>query len=61
MPTRLTLSLLIAALPLAAQQAPNRPAPAADETVKLETFVVTGSNIRRTDAETALPVGHRPG
>ena len=56
MPTRLTLPLFIAALPLAAQQAPNRPAPAADETVKLETFVVTGSNIRRTDAETALPV-----
>ncbi|MFM9078646.1 MAG: TonB-dependent receptor domain-containing protein, partial [Opitutaceae bacterium] len=44
------------ASPLPAQSTPNRPAPAADEAVKLETFVVTGSNIRRTDAETALPV-----
>lgn len=39
-----------------AQPAPARPAPAAEETVKLEAFVVTGSNIRRTDAETALPI-----
>ena len=29
---------------------------AADEAVKLEVFTVTGSNIRRVDAETALPV-----
>ena len=28
----------------------------ADEAVKLEVFTVTGSNIRRVDAETALPV-----
>jgi iron complex outermembrane recepter protein len=56
MQTRFPLTLLLTALPLAAQQAPNRPAPVADEAVKLETFVVTGSNIRRTDAETALPV-----
>ena len=56
MQTRFTLPLLLAALPLAAQQAPSRPAPAADEAVRLDTFVVTGSHIRRTDAETALPV-----
>ena len=29
---------------------------AAEEPVKIEAFTVTGSNIRRTDAETALPV-----
>lgn len=32
------------------------PAPAPEETVRLEAFTVTGSNIRRLDAETALPV-----
>lgn len=56
MQTRFTLALLLAVSPLAAQQTPNRPAPTSEETVKLESFVVTGSNIRRTDAETALPV-----
>jgi len=56
MQTRFTLAILLPVLALSAQQAPNRPAPAPEEAVKLETFVVTGSNIRRTDAETALPV-----
>ena len=56
MPTRFILAILLPALALPAQQAPNRPAPAAEEAVKLESFVVTGSNIRRTEAETALPV-----
>src|SRR6185295_17255920 len=52
----LFLSLLLAAR-VAAQTAPPPPAsPAADETIKLEAFTVTGSNIRRVDAETALPV-----
>lgn len=39
--------------PLAAQ--PPKTA-SADERVKLEAFTVTGSNIRRVDAEAALPV-----
>lgn len=30
--------------------------PTAEEAVKLDTFLVTGSNIRRVDAETSLPV-----
>ncbi len=45
---------------LASGQTPAKPSPAAspdsDEAVKLEAFTVTGSNIRRADAETALPV-----
>ncbi len=36
--------------------APVRPAAPGDEPVRLEAFTVTGSNIRRVDAETALPV-----
>lgn len=40
-----------------AQTAPATPAaPATDETVKLEAFTVTGSNIKRTEAERSLPV-----
>ncbi|MBI5692279.1 MAG: TonB-dependent receptor [Verrucomicrobia bacterium] len=49
----------LAALVASAQTRPAVPAtpPApSDETLKLEAFVVTGSNIRRVDAETALPV-----
>ena len=47
--------LLAVALPSVAQ--PSAPSPAATgETLKLEAFTVTGSNIRRADAETALPV-----
>lgn len=44
---------------LACGQTANPPSTAAqiaDETVRLEAFTVTGSNIRRIDAETALPV-----
>jgi iron complex outermembrane recepter protein len=54
----LVRSLLPAALiaSVAAQTAPLPPAAATDETVRLEAFTVTGSNIRRVDAETALPV-----
>ncbi len=54
------LALSFAALAaLATAQTANPPAgasPAADEAIKLEAFTVTGSNIRRVDAETALPV-----
>ena len=35
---------------------PRAGSPATDEAVKLDAFTVTGSNIRRVDAETALPV-----
>ena len=56
MQTRFTLALLLTVPPLAAQPSTSRPTTTAEETVKLESFVVTGSNIRRTDAETALPV-----
>ena len=49
---------LLFALTLSAQ--PSGPAPArtpdAEEVTRLEAFTVTGSNIRRVDAETALPV-----
>jgi iron complex outermembrane receptor protein len=44
---------------LASAQAANTPSTAAvagEEAVKLEAFTVTGSNIRRVDAETAMPV-----
>ena len=54
------LALSFAALAaLATAQTANPPSgatPAVDEAVKLEAFTVTGSNIRRVDAETALPV-----
>ncbi len=54
------LALLTLASAAAAQTAvppkPPVPAPGADQPVQLEVFTVTGSNIRRTDAETALPV-----
>lgn len=53
-------ALALAALTtLAVGQTPTAPSTVAqvpDETVKLEAFTVTGSNIRRVDAETALPV-----
>ena len=57
LPRSLPVFLLAAASALPAQvaPAPRAPEPAA-ESVRLEAFVVTGSNIRRTDAETALPV-----
>lgn len=51
--------VLAGSVTLAAAQTPNPPSPAAqppDESVKLEAFTVTGSNIRRIDAEAALPV-----
>src|SRR5919197_6126591 len=49
---------LVCAGPVAAQAVNPAPAPAAnsDQPVQLEAFTVTGSNIRRVDAETALPV-----
>ncbi|MBM3851627.1 MAG: hypothetical protein FJ399_00565 [Verrucomicrobia bacterium] len=57
-PHRITALLVAAAAasPGWSQRAPTPASPPTDETVKLETFVVTGSNIRRTDAETALPI-----
>jgi iron complex outermembrane receptor protein len=57
LPPLLALTLAAAAV---AQQAPSRPptaaAAGAPDTVKLEAFVVTGSNIKRTEAETVLPI-----
>ncbi|MCX6952218.1 MAG: TonB-dependent receptor [Verrucomicrobia bacterium] len=57
---RPTLALLLTAFAALAQGQTATPPPAAaqaeGETVKLEAFTVTGSNIRRVDAETALPV-----
>ena len=56
--TRMLLLLLTAANPAFAQVLPP-PAPATprrEDVVKLEVFTVTGSNIRRIDAETAVPV-----
>ncbi len=59
MPTRRCL-VFSAVLALSAtgraQQVSPPPAPAPGEPVKLEVFTVTGSNLRRVDAETALPV-----
>jgi outer membrane receptor protein involved in Fe transport len=52
------LTAILFAAPVSAQTAPV-PAPLAAESeqpIRLEAFTVTGSNIRRTDAETALPV-----
>jgi outer membrane receptor protein involved in Fe transport len=54
------LAALAAPFAASAQTAPA-PAPAAapagaDEPLRLEAFTVTGSNLRRVDAETALPV-----
>jgi iron complex outermembrane receptor protein len=56
-PLLTTACLALTALAVG-QTAPTSPAPAApaDETVKLEAFTVTGSNIRRTEAETVLPI-----
>jgi iron complex outermembrane recepter protein len=55
----LLFSMLVASA--AAQTLPSGPPPAGtrageDQPVQLEAFTVTGSNIRRVDAETALPV-----
>jgi iron complex outermembrane receptor protein len=53
------LSLLAAALSptsAGAQQITPAPAPKADESIKLEKFVVTGSLIKRLESEGALPV-----
>lgn len=49
--------LALALAPLSGTAAESaQPGLAADETVKLEAFTVTGSNIRRVEAETAVPV-----
>ena len=49
--------LALALAPLSGTAAESaQPGLAADETVKLEAFTVTGSNIRRQDAEKTLPV-----
>ena len=55
---RLALILVTAGAALArAQLAPNASTPdKQDETVKLQTFTVTGTNIRRLDQEKTLPV-----
>lgn len=54
---RLSLLALLTCAPLLAQTRPPLPPPERDaEPVRLEAFTVTGSNIRRVDAELALPV-----
>ena len=53
--TLLVSAVLVQIAPAGGQTA-NPPGGRADEAVKLEAFTVTGSNIRRVDAETALPV-----
>jgi len=56
-PLRLLLaSPLLLTLPLFGQTAVPARAPEPAEVTRLEAFTVTGSNIRRVDAETALPV-----
>lgn len=52
--TWLAFAALVPAL--VAQPAAPAPAEGADDAVKLETFKVTGSNIKRTESEKALPV-----
>ncbi len=50
---------LVGALPLGAQTAPTsspRPLQQPDEAVRLEAFTVTGTNLRQTESEAALPV-----
>ena len=51
-----TVTFLLTTLAAAQTTVPSPGAATGDETVKLEAFTVTGSNIRRSDAETALPV-----
>lgn len=56
-PVRAGTALVLAASLASAQTATPPPASSnTDDTVKLEAFTVTGSNIKRIDAETALPV-----
>ncbi len=52
----LAVTLSLASAALAQTTPPTSDAAASDQTIKLEAFTVTGSNIRRVDAETALPV-----
>ena len=52
----LTLALALLTAKSAHSAEPVRPGTPADEAVKLETVTVTGTNIRRTDSEIALPV-----
>jgi outer membrane receptor protein involved in Fe transport len=55
--TSLLSCVAVGVIPALGQTAvPPAPNTTAEETVKLEAFTVTGSNIRRVDAETALPV-----
>lgn len=53
---RTALALALTAATAFAQTAPAPAAPASDETIKLEAFSVTGSNITRLDYEKVLPV-----
>lgn len=56
-PSRLLPVLMSCSLPmLALGQTTPAGAPNKDDVVQLEAFTVTGSNIRRVDAETAVPV-----
>src|SRR5690606_18407784 len=48
--------LAISGMPAAAQDQPQEASPGADRPIQLETVAVTGSRIRRVDAETANPV-----
>lgn len=55
-PVRAAAAVLLAAVASAQTATPPANPPATDDAVKLEAFTVTGSNIKRIDAETALPV-----
>ena len=56
--TRLRTALALALTATAfAQTAPKPVPPPDDETIKLEAFSVTGSNIRRLDIEKSLQIG----
>ncbi|MEY4004942.1 MAG: hypothetical protein RLZZ221_1038, partial [Verrucomicrobiota bacterium] len=53
---RLPLALALALAPFAGAQTAPTPPRAGEETVKLEAFTVTGSNIKRIEVEKVLPV-----
>ena len=56
-PIRVSSVLLVLAIsPVNAAEPVQKSDPKADEAVKLEAFTVTGSNMRRSESENALPV-----
>ncbi|MFM8337759.1 MAG: TonB-dependent receptor plug domain-containing protein, partial [Opitutaceae bacterium] len=53
---RLAFALAVSVAPFAGAQTAPTPPRAGEETVKLEAFTVTGSNIKRIEVEKVLPV-----